>query len=360
LKNLKEGAWYPTGDDQWQQRAPYFIIAGTWNSGVNPLANALLMHPQINAANVHGFFLPRTFNRKFVTRTSKPPSMMLNNVTAADSSVENVNIQVFAARDRMYHAVYSPSSLRDTDSTAGSVNADNDASKRSKSKLVAMDISPGLLFYAHTTSPSVVCVSPWSKIVILLRNPVDRLYQQWVYSKTKLSLSLSLEDWVAREMKAMQSTGLIGDNAAAQESAIISERDAWNNYQSVSSSTGAALGRSMYVLQLHDWILTYLEAGKKPSEEIIIIASEELEENPTKKYAEVIGFLGLAPLNMTAADNSHDFGNAISKPVPPKGIDPMKKETRAMLEQFFRPYNKRLVKLLKEQGFEGEWEKIWK
>ena len=64
LSNVKNEEWYPTTDDDiWRQRAPYFIIAGVWNSGINPLANVLLKHPQIDPAKTYGFFLPKIFNR---------------------------------------------------------------------------------------------------------------------------------------------------------------------------------------------------------------------------------------------------------------------------------------------------------
>ena len=233
-----------------------------------------------------------------------------------------------------------------------------------KGKHVAMDVSPGLLFHSDVTSYSILCVSPWSKIVILLRNPVDRLYQQWVYSVVNLGLSLPLEDWMAQEMKVMQSVGLIdggGGKIAADSStssAPISEKDAWKKYQSMRTVGGAAIGRSLYIFQLEDWIQSYVEAGLKPADEIIILASEDIESNPAQQYTTLIDFLGLAPVNVTKISSS--LASLGTKPTPPKNVEPMKPETRKMLEQFFRPYNQRLVKLLKSNGFQGNWDKIWK
>jgi N-acetylgalactosamine 4-sulfate 6-O-sulfotransferase len=226
-----------------------------------------------------------------------------------------------------------------------------------KGKHVAMDVSPGLLFHSDVTSYSILCVSPWSKIVIVLRNPVDRLYQQWVYSVVNLGLSLSLEDWMAQEMKVMQSVGLI-DAGGTKTSLPISEKDAWKKYQSIRTVGGAAIGRSLYVFQLEDWIQTYVEAGLKPADEILILASEDVESNPTQQYTALIDFLGLAPINVTKIGTS--LTSLGTKPTPPKNVEPMKPETRKMLEQFFRPYNQRLARLLKSNGFKGNWDKIWK
>ncbi|KAG7360197.1 sulfotransferase family protein [Nitzschia inconspicua] len=358
LKNLKEGAWYPSGDDEWQLRAPYLIIAGTWNSGVNHLAQALLKHPQIDSAKIHGFFLPKTF-KKFITVTAKAThnsnSSSATTIPVFDATTKISKVQVFAARDRMYHAVYSPSSLQDTNAT----DIENDKGK-SKNKHVAMDISPGLLFHARTTSYSIQCVSPWTKTVVLLRNPIDRLYQQWVYSKVNLNLMLPLDDWIAREMQAMQSIGLIGDGKRKNDnpestSPALSQEEAWKRYQAVSRS-GAPLGRSMYVIQLNEWIQAYLDAGKNPAQEMIIISSEKLEDDPSKELDKVIDFLGLAPLNVT---KNYGVASTIMKPSQMEGIEPMSKDTRRMLQQFFKRYNRELAKLLKANGFAGDWDKIW-
>mmetsp|Transcript_19279 Transcript_19279/g.53765 ORF Transcript_19279/g.53765 Transcript_19279/m.53765 type:complete len:610 (-) Transcript_19279:805-2634(-) len=60
LTNVKDGQWYPSGEESdWKQRAPYLIVAGVWNAGVNPLANALLKHPQIEFAKQNGFFFAK-------------------------------------------------------------------------------------------------------------------------------------------------------------------------------------------------------------------------------------------------------------------------------------------------------------
>jgi hypothetical protein len=361
LKNLKEGSWYPSGDDEWQLRAPYLIVAGTWNSGVNHLAQALLKHPHIDPARIHDFFLPKNF-KKYISVTAKTTPNSSNNsiATTLDATTKISNVHVFAARDRMYHVNYSPSSLQEANTTASTTtsSSDNDFGN-SKSKHIAMDISPGLLFHARLTSYSIQCVSPWTKIVILLRNPIDRLYQQWVYSKLKLKLVLSLEDWVARELKKMQSVGLIRkrtDDGRVETPNDASEKRAWTAYQA-HVIDGAPLGRSMYVMQLDDWIQTYLDAGKNPKEEMIIISSERLEDDKATEYLKIIDFLGLESPDMDQGDDS--IVSTIVKPTIIEGVEPMSKETRSMLQQFFQPYNKRLTTLLQEHGFAGDWDKIW-
>ena len=370
LSNLKDGAWYPSGPEfGWQQRAPYLIVAGVWNAGVNQLATALKKHPQINAAKQNGFFLPKQFYR-FYDIQSTNINTKANNETRTASTGTNFNVKVFAARERMYAQAYSKTMFRDKISSNDeestvitATTGDDNKNKDFESNDVAIDVSPGLIFYAHKTAHSILCTAPWVKIVVLLRNPIDRLYRQWSYSVTHLNLPLSLEDWLAQEMKLLQSVGMIKGGDAKTEPDKTTESMAWEKYQSARNVAGA-IGRSLYVFQLDEWIQTFLSAGKTPSEEMIILKTEDIEENPESEYADLIQFLGLAPFNdfsTTNVVNSTDSAAiALGKSLMQKPeTAPMTKETRNMLRQFFKPYNKRLTELLTSNGFKGNWHKDW-
>lgn len=377
LNNLKDGAWYPSGpEDDWQQRAPYLIVAGVWSAGVTSLADALLKHPQVVAAKQNGFFLPKQFVRYYDIQTIDN-TLNTNNETVTSSMGNNFNVKVFAARERMYAQVYRKAMLRektggnDEDSPPMTVvTSDNYEKRFSKNQHVAMDLSPGLIFYAHKTAHSILCTAPWVKVVVLLRNPIDRLFRQWYYSVTHLNLKLSLEDWMAQEMKLLQSVGIIdggekGDveSPNAETDIVVSEKEAWQKYQSVHNVAGA-IGRSLYVLQLEEWIQAYVSAGKKPSEEIIILTSEHIEDDPKHEYTKLIRFLGLAQVDGVPNNNGDDDTDSVAATLrkslmqEPDGT-PMTEDTRNMLRQFFKPYNKRLSELLTSNGFEGDWDKLW-
>ncbi len=314
LQNLQ---WYPDGTDAWRVRAPYVILAGVWNGGVQPLSQALQLHPQIRKrVGIKDFFLPRTFYKYGTTDSTK----------------------VFAARQRMYAQVFpkmTQSLLQDPNN-------------------IAMDVSPGYLFYASQTSISIQCVSPWAKAVILLRNPVDRVYYQWVYGTEKLGLRLGLDEWMAQELKAMQSAGLIPTTKTRQPLSKEDERKAWKDYQSKRNLAGA-IGRSMYVLQLEEWFETLTAVGKEPKQEIYLMRSEVWESQPYEEYQQLLLFLGLAPFSPSTLDPRKAYDNS--------NLPPMEQETRQMLQNFFTPYNRRLAALLKQYGFDddGDWkDPLWK
>ena len=300
-------SWYPDGESF---KAPHVILAGVMNSGTNTLAQRLYTHPQISKqlTKTHGFFLPRNFDK----------------YTYQDKT------KVFAARERMYSQNYNNGLLESSPNT------------------IAMDVSPGYLFHAQRVSQSILCVSPWAKIIIVLKNPVDRVYEQWVEAKEKAGLRISLEQWIANEKKLLDNSGL--DEA---EPGSLREREAWKQYQKVRGSTNP-LGRSIYVLQFEEWLEMYKKAGKDPTKEIKIIPSEVLEDEtkyPTE-HEKILEFLGLP----YQAWNTTRFLRTASSKSPS-----MDENTRELLESFFKPYNKRLYKLLAKESFPNyEWKKLWK
>lgn len=370
--------WVPGGGggdtnnaESWKLRAPYVILAGVWNGGVEPLSQALQLHPQIRkrGVGVKDFFLPRQFYKYQTT------------------PAQGQQVKVFSARQRMYAQVYSKIT---TPAFKESIS--------STTNMVAMDVSPGYLFYASQTSVSIQCVSPWAKTVILLRDPVDRVYHQWVFGREKLGLRLPLEEWMAQELKAMQLAGLISwssknpqkqrklhigeerrhillenstqhndddqDKAPPTQSrhqrrilmtqSKEEEREAWKRYQSQRNLAGA-IGRSMYVLQLEEWFETLVAVGKVPKDEVFLIRSEVWEAQPYQEYKQLISFLGLAPYTPSVLDPHKAYANSHNPP--------MKEETRQLLQDFFAPYNQRLAVLLQQYGFndDGDWnEPLWK
>jgi hypothetical protein len=311
--DLSRTEWYPTGLNDWQQRAPYFIIPGARHTGTTSLYQALVQHPQITASKRKevGFFYPRTF-LPYHTKGSK-----------------HQGVKVFAARQRMYaQDSYVTKTLKES------------------TQLVALDGTSGYLFYSQDVPYHVLCVAPWTKLVMILRNPVDRVFAHWAHGREKLGLQLSLEDWLAQELTVMRSVGLVPAPDSTQE-----EDAAWHQYQNGFQQKQGGIGKSLYVLQLRHWLEAYRQAEKE--EQIHIVVTEDLNAYPQEEFAKVLQFLQLPDFQV--------------KPFPrleqaSKNVPPMKEETRRMLQKFFSPYNDRLLLLLQEYGF-GNFQNVkqlWK
>jgi hypothetical protein len=299
-----------------------------------------------------------------------------NNGGGGGGDSNGKKVKVFAARQRMYAQVYKATALQDkeettttaTTTTTSKTKSNNKNSNSNNNMKIAVDVSPGYLFYASKVAYSILCTTPWTKMIILLQNPVDRVYKQWVYGRQHLNLRLDLEDWMAQEMKLMQSVGLIGSgngsttttNTNNKKLSLQDEKEAWKRYQAKRSLSGMPIGRSLYVFQLQEWLEAIKEAGlvDKPTQQLYIMPSEVWESNTSQEYPKLIQFLELAEFNppppkVVVSNNNNNNNN--------NNLPPMKNETRQMLQEFFAPYNKRLAKLLTTNGFDSyHWKELWK
>merc|ERR1712161_78674 len=114
---------------------------------------------------------------------------------------------------------------------------------------------------------------------------------------------------------------------------------AWNKYQSVRNIAGA-IGRSLKLVQ-------FLQLS--PLSSTTAIADNDNNSDDDDNSNTNIALMLEKSFNRT---NNNYINN--------KALSPMKEDTRDMLRQFFRPYNHRLTKLLRSNGFEGNWDERWK
>jgi hypothetical protein len=303
-------SWYPplnaTGskDSSWQLRAPAFLLPGAAYSGTVYMAAALHQHPLILPARTKElqFFHDRPF-RRYISPSGK-------------------KILVMAARERMYARDYDISTLK------------------RNSSLISFDATPGYLFYSTLLPLRILCVEPWVKLVIMLRNPVDRVLEHYAASK-KRGLQLTLEQWIDAEFALMRKTGLIAQVNSTKSPNFFGsteEDSAWYNYTSATIEGG--IGRSLYEIQIRQWIDAFILAGRDPSEAMLIVRTDHVGADPNREYDRILRFLQLPP-------------RALAKTLPraiTHQMRPVSAATRRHLEGFFRPYNERLKRLLRTYG----------
>jgi hypothetical protein len=290
--------WIPKSNSRrWQQRAPHFLIPGAKYSGTSELAQELANHPSIVPPRTleSGFFFQHNFYRYISAKQDKT--------------------KVLAARSRMYARDYQLTS----------------AFKTGKSKLLSFDASPGYLFYSSTLPRRILCVMPWIRLVVVLRNPVDRVWEHYQVARSR-GLTLSLEDWIEKEFALMDQVGLL--NATSKE-----ENYAWHDYQR--TTLEGAIGRSLYDIQLRQWFQALRAVGRDPSKSVYVVRAEDLAREPQKEYSAILNFLGLpdAPLQTPTAWNRFRGGQS--------GREGIKRATYKQLESFFGPHSKRLRSVLR-------------
>ena len=190
--------------------------------------------------------------------------------------------------------------------------------KRTGKKMLTFEATPGYLF--HPLAPKRMWATvPKAKLILLLRNPVDRCYSNYqnvVRSKVE---TLRFEEALERERETY-----LGRYTA-----------------DLKYLTYSYLGRSTYITQLEN-LLQYF-----PPDQLLILDSRELETDTGAVLNRVFDFLEVPSAEYPGPGRftrHEDFD-----------YPPMRADTRQELVDYFRPYNQRLYELLgKDFGWERE------
>ena len=298
--HLEGTDWFPP-DDSWQWRAPAAVIAGTHAAGIPGIVQA--MHVS-EAKQNRNFFFHKHF-AKFLTRKGK--------------------VKVWSARQRLWNRNYK-------------------ALKVSKD-LITIDATEGYLFHSTTVPVRLLCTCPWIKLVIVLRNPVDRVWGHYQEFKTHHNLRIPLEEWIANDVMLLQDVGLLPGNGSKQKQFDLApdEDDAYALYMQFVKE--GPVGQGLYEIQLRHWLAALQALGRDLNTSVLILRYEEWKSNPQGVLQHIIDFLGL-PSRDTVIRNLQLVDQSLASKV----MDP---ETRAQLETIYAPFNKKLYQML-------GWQEVWK
>jgi hypothetical protein len=204
-----------------------------------------------------------------------------------------------------------------------------------KSK-ISFDATPGYLFFSAMLPQRILCVTPWIKLLLILRNPVDRAYSNHAYVTRMTGMKIEFEKWLEHDLEALKTAGILDATTEEEEDAR------WPEYLKLAGE--GPIGRGLYDIQIRQWTKALADAGRDPATQIHIVRSEDMHVNKDGEYRKVLHFLGLPYVPIKNEDEKvvSDYQH------------PMKNETRDMLEALFEPYNKKLYKRLG-----GDWEGFW-
>jgi Sulfotransferase domain len=134
------------------------------------------------------------------------------------------------------------------------------------------EASPYYIFHPHVPQ-RIYDLCPEVKLIVLLRNPVDRAISHY-YHYIKIELeSLSFEEAIASEPERLK----------GEKEKIIANQ----NYYSYEYQHHSYLTRGIYADQLPAWMKLF------PKSQLLILKSEDLYTNPGDTYNSVLEFLGL-------------------------------------------------------------------
>lgn len=182
---------------------------------------------------------------------------------------------------------------------------------------VTGEASPYYLFHPHVPK-RVAALLPKVKLIVLLRNPIDRAYSHYHhevafgYEKTP-----SFMEAVEKEPERLK---------GEKEKLLADE-----NYYSFNHHHYSYLARGLYLEQLKQWMKYF------PAEQILILNSEQFYQHTAQVFERIIQFLELPAWKLT----TYKSYNELSKPK----IEPA---MRAYLADYFAAPNQALYEYVQE------------
>jgi hypothetical protein len=181
-------------------------------------------------------------------------------------------------------------------------------------------------YIAHDFAPLRIAGRiPDVKIVVSLRNPVDRAYSQ--FQMRRRDGDEPLESFA--EAVAAEGGRLAGELARAK---------ADRRYISQALADWSYLKRGRYAEQLERWFALFAR------EQLHVLTLEDLSSDPQGTLDGVHEFLGLPIHHYERFERLNWIRGSMQQSTA--AYDPIETETRAQLTEYFRPHNERLYELL--------------
>ena len=188
--------------------------------------------------------------------------------------------------------------------------------------LVTGEASPYYIFYPHAPR-RIFETLPQVKLIVLLRNPVDRAYSHYQHQIQRGRETLSFEAALEAEPERL----------AGEAAKILAD----GGYTSFNHVHFSYLARGIYADQLAAWREYF------SPERMLILNSERFFADSPAVLNQVTGFLGL-PAWQAAELKKRNRGQ----------YEKMEPAARARLVDYFRPHNQRLYDLL---GARFDWDR---
>jgi hypothetical protein len=190
-----------------------------------------------------------------------------------------------------------------------------------KKKFVTGEAS--VTYIIHPLSPKrVFDIIPKVKIIVMLRNPIDRAYSHYQRELMNNNENLSFEDAINAETERIKDE--------------ISNIQEIPDYISKEFPDHAYLSSGFYADQLTRWFKYF------PKEQFLIIKNEDFDQNPKLIFNNVLTFLDIPNFELPEYRKLHGIQ-----------YEPMKLDTRKKLVDFFQPHNEKLYSLI-EKNFQWD------
>lgn len=194
---------------------------------------------------------------------------------------------------------------------------------KDESRTITGEASPYYLF--HPQAPRRVHeLLPGVKLIVLLRNPVDRAWSHYHHVKRRNGETLSFEEALEAEPARLE-----GELEKLQSD---------KSYRSYEYQKHSYQARGVYADGLAEW-LNYFD-----SSQFLILRSEDFFKDPPTVFGQTLQFLNLPPYELASYERFL-AGSYTSSMAP---------GTREQLVAYFKPHNRRLYELI---GRDMDWDR---
>jgi hypothetical protein len=356
-----DDSWTPRKQQQQQQQQlPSAILIGVQKGGTTALYSYLVQHEQIVHSRKELYFLDEVVDR-----------IMLQSTTGGIPRED-----VRRAYARILRDAGQPMPKGKDKDKNGATAAKANANANN----YILDFTPNYMFESHRLPARIPCILPWAKVLVLLRNPIDRALSQYqmklrnqpYYSLDESRTSIhqqkrnrnefghwipTFDDYVRNDVAALYETGVLQDWNVVnfdEFSGSPQEYLAWRAYSN--SGLNAPVGMGLYAIQLRHFLQEFDHQGK-PRTDLRAFLSADLQHHTDATLGRVLGFLGLPRIHLDAykavnVNNKKD--NKATNNNNNNNRRDMSVEIEELLRQVFEPYNRQLADLLGE-----EWRGVW-
>jgi Sulfotransferase domain len=195
-----------------------------------------------------------------------------------------------------------------------------------KKTFVTGEATPEYLFLPHIPQKAAKVV-PHVKLIVLLRNPIDRAYSQYQHAVVDGYETRSFEEaFISQAARIAEERVTILQDTDYERNAFMQ-----NNY----------LMRSLYIDQLQRWMRLF------PREQFLILKSEEFYADPAVALNQVLDFLNVPASELHGRKNEYQPYNYNQYAMLDMAV-------RKRLIAFFEPHNACLYDFL---GIDFGWDK---
>ena len=277
---------------------PYFLIAGFPKSGTTTLHSVLTHHPQVT-----------------------PPELKELHWWA----------RVPLGNMEKYLKLVTVRYLLNFESASKSISEDSTKVTYDGSQSTLIDSNFNIDDQDYCAMATVLHrVLPDVKILIVMRDPVSRIYSHYHYIHRTQEWRKEMKDNPQQYFHKYVSTAIGHFEQCLTNSSLYE----CANEKAYREQLTTWMGVGIYHIQLLEWLQLW------PRENFLFLKTEQLATNPPSAMDNITTFLSLDPVpKETALEWMADTKNI-------GHYDNMLPETRRILEEFYRPFNEELEKLV--------------